>query len=79
MNNMDIVAEKNWIHQEIDKVNDISFVEKLKHLLEFTNSEKKDTIENYNLDIEKAIQNIEKGSFYNQEEAILISKKWGRE
>ena len=31
---MDIQAEINWIHQEIDKVKDHSFVEKLKHILQ---------------------------------------------
>jgi hypothetical protein len=76
---MDIVAEKKWIHQEIDKLNDISFVEKLKHLLEFTNSEKTDLIEDYNQDIDKALENIKNGKFYSQDEAILISKKWARE
>lgn len=35
---MDIQAEINWIHQEIDKVKDPSFVEKLKHLLQSINN-----------------------------------------
>ncbi len=76
---MDILAEKKWIHQEIDKVNDISFVEKLKHLLEFTSSGKADSIEDYNLDIDNALENIRNGKFYSHDEAKLISKKWGRE
>ena len=35
---MDIQAEINWIHQEIDKVKDPTFIEKLKHLLQSINT-----------------------------------------
>jgi DNA modification methylase len=75
---MDIQADINWIHQEIDKVKDPSFIEKLKHLLQ---SKKADTIISdidYNIDIEKALDSIKNGNFYSEEEAKDISKKWGR-
>lgn len=75
---MNIQSEINLIHQEIDKVKDPSFIEKLKHLLEYTNSEKKETPIDYNLDIDKALENIKNGNFFKQEEAKLLSKKWGR-
>ena len=58
---MDIQAEINWIHQEIDKVKDPSFVEKLKHLLQSINNTAVDSDEAYNLDIENALNNIKKG------------------
>jgi hypothetical protein len=76
---MDIVAEKKWIHQEIDKVNDTLFVKKLKHLLEFANSNNLDSIHEYNQDIDNALENIKNGKFCSQDDAKLISKKWGRE
>jgi hypothetical protein len=75
---MDIQADINWIHQEIDKVKDPSFIEKLKHLLQ---SKKEDTLDlnvDYNADIEKALESIKKGDFYTEEQAKEISKKWGR-
>ncbi|MEL1241338.1 hypothetical protein [Flavobacterium flavipallidum] len=76
---MDIQAEINWIHQEIDKVKDPNFVEKLKHLLLTTNSSSLETTDaEYNIDIEKALKSIQKGHFHTEDEARAISKKWGR-
>ena len=75
---MDIQAEINWIHQEIDKVKDPSFVEKLKHLLQSVNSNTIETAIDYNNDIDNALKSIEKGNFYTDEEARSISKTWGR-
>lgn len=75
---MDIQAELNWIHQEIDKVKDPSFVEKLKHLLQSINNSTVDSDAAYNLDIENALENIKKGNVYTEDEAREIAKKWGR-
>ncbi|MDQ8014210.1 MAG: hypothetical protein REI96_17280 [Flavobacterium nitrogenifigens] len=75
---MDIQAEINWIHQEIDKVKDPSFVEKLKHLLQSINNTAIDSDAAYNLDIQNALDDIKKGSFYTEDEAKEIAKKWGR-
>ena len=75
---MDIQAEINWIHQEIDKVKDPSFVEKLKHLLQSINNSTVDSDASYNLDIENALENIKKGNIYTEKEAKEIAKKWGR-
>ena len=75
---MDIKAEINWIHQEIDKVKDPSFIEKMKRLLQSVNSTSETTVDEYNIDIENALENIKKGNFHTEEEAKAISKKWGR-
>jgi hypothetical protein len=75
---MDIQAEINWIHQEIDKIKDPSFVDKLKHLLLSINSTSTTTNIDYNIDIEKALESIKNGHFYSENEAREISKKWGR-
>ena len=75
---MDIQAELNWIHQEIDKVKDPTFVEKLKTLLQSINNSGIDSDAAYNLDIENALENIEKGNFHSEDEAKEIAKKWGR-
>ena len=75
---MNIQAEINWIHQEIDKVKDPSFVEKLKHLLQSINNSTVDSDASYNLDIENALENIKKGNFYTEDEAKEIAEKWGR-
>jgi phage terminase small subunit len=75
---MDIQAEINWIHQEIDKVKDPTFIEKMKHLLQSINTTSETTVTEYNIDIENALENIKKGNFHTEEEAKAISKKWGR-
>jgi len=75
---MDIQAEINWIHQEIDKVKDPTFIEKMKHLLQSLNSSSEVTNAEYNADIENALENIKNGNFYSEDEAKEISKKWGR-
>ncbi|KDN56273.1 hypothetical protein [Flavobacterium seoulense] len=76
---MDIQAEINWIHKEIDKVKDPTFVEKLKRLLLTTNSPSDTATDTeYNIDIEKALENIQKGNFHTEDQARAISKKWGR-
>ncbi|HSD05781.1 hypothetical protein [Flavobacterium sp.] len=75
---MDIQAEIKWIHQEIDKVKDPTFIEKMKHLLQSINNPSKTTTAEYNVDIEKALESIQNGDFYSEDEAKAISKKWGR-
>lgn len=74
---MDFQAEINWIHQEIDKVKDPSFVDKLKKLLLSINSTTVDTAVEYNIDIEKALESIKNGNFHSEDEARKISRKWG--
>ncbi|MBF7093099.1 hypothetical protein IUY40_16330 [Flavobacterium sp. ALJ2] len=75
---MNIQAEINWIHQEIDKVKDPTFVEKLKNLLQSINNPTVDSDVVYNIDIENALEDIKKGAFYSENEAKKIAKKWGR-
>ena len=75
---MDIQAERNWIHQEIDKVKDTDFLEKLKNLLQSRTNQKVESVENYNYDIDKALDSIAKGNFVAEEEVKSISKKWNR-
>jgi len=78
---MDIQTEIQWIHQEVDKLKDPSFIDKLKHLLVSVNSpiETNDADIDYNKDIEQALESIKNGNFYSEEEAKAISKKWGRQ
>lgn len=75
---MDIRADINWIHQEIDKVNDPDFIEKIKRLLETINTSKEATAAEYNADIDAALKSINDGEYYTQDEAKNLSKKWGR-
>lgn len=75
---MDIRADINWIHQEIDKVKDPNFIEKMKRLLETINTSKEATAAEYNEDIDAALKSINDGAYFTQEAAKNLSKKWGR-
>lgn len=75
---MDIQADIEWIHQEIDKVKDPTFVEKLKHLLQSINTTTAATDTEYNNDIDNALKSIQEGRYYSDEEAREIAKKWRR-
>jgi hypothetical protein len=75
---MNIQTERTWIHQEIDKLNDVNFIEKLKNLLIFNSSDKVETIEKYNVEIENALLSIKKGNYFSQEDARIMAKKWNR-
>ena len=75
---MNIQTDINWIHQEIDKVKDPNFLNKLKNLLQFKSNYEVESSYNYNLEIENALESLKNGNFYTENEAKLISKKWGR-
>lgn len=75
---MDIRADIYWIHQEIDKVKDLNFIEKIKCLLETINTSKEATAAEYNADIDSALTSINDGAYHTQEDAKNLSKKWGR-
>ena len=73
---METTTDINWIHREIDKMNDANFIDKLKHLLQNYTNEKSDF--DYNLDIEKSLKSISEGNYFSNDEAKTISKGWGR-
>ncbi|MGG7034745.1 MAG: hypothetical protein ACI7YS_06065 [Flavobacterium sp.] len=76
---MDLQADIKWIHQEIDKVKDPDFIDKLKFLLQSINtSGNSTTIAEYNNDINDALKDIEEGNYFSNEEAREIAKKWGK-
>lgn len=75
---MDIQAEINEIHQEIDKVKDATFVEKIKYfLLPLDSAAGVPTID-YNNDIEKGQKVSKNVDFHSDIKIRSISKKWGR-
>ena len=73
---METTTDINWIHREIDKMNDANFIDKLKYLLQNYTNEKSDF--DYNLDIEKSLKSISEGNYFSNDEAKTISKGWGR-
>ncbi len=73
---METLSDIKWIHQEIDKMSDANFIDKLKHLIQnYSNSE---SDADYNLDIEKSLKSISDGNYFSDTDARTISKGWGR-
>ena len=69
---MDIQTDLQWIHQEIDKVKDPTFIHKLKTLLQFKDNNLDVSNEDYNEEIKNALENIDNGNYYSENEARLI-------
>lgn len=73
---METIELKNRLLRYIDTA-DERLLKILKAVVEnYQEEDQKDTIEKYNQDIDKAIDEIEKGKFYTQEEVREIAKKW---
>ena len=76
MNVMDLQARKYEFIQQLFKIERASVMDKLEKLLKKEQLNKRDTIEEYNADIDAAIKEIENGEFYTQEEVRKIADKW---
>lgn len=75
---MDLQADLKWIHQELDNVTDKTLLEAIKNILKYRKkvSSNRDSIEEYNADLDQGIKEIENGEFYTQEEARKIASQW---
>ncbi len=73
---MDLQARKYQFIKELFKIEKSSVMDKLEKLLSNELLNKRDTIEEYNADIDAGIKEIESGEFYSQEEAKKIASKW---
>lgn len=78
---MDLRADIEWIKKQIDGIDDPTFLEAIKNMLQYRSKviggdASRDTIEEYNRDLDKAIEEIENGEYYTQEEVEKIASKW---
>lgn len=73
---MDLEARKYKFIQQLSEVNE-TLLDKLEYVLKngLQNSERI-TLEDYNKEIEEAIEDIEKGESYTQNEAKKIADQW---
>lgn len=73
---MNLEARKYEFIQKLFHVNE-PLLEKLETIINKEESApKRIGIEQYNIEIDKAIEDVEKGNFYTQEEARKIASKW---
>lgn len=77
---MDLQADLKWIHNELDKVKDPTFIEAIKNMLKYNNkvTSERINIEEYNKELEASEKEIEQGDFYSQEEVRERVSHWGR-
>ena len=78
---MDLRADIKWIKKEIESIDDPTFLEAIKNMLQYRSKviggdAIRDTIEEYNRDLDEAIEEIENGEYYTQEEVENIASKW---
>jgi low affinity Fe/Cu permease len=73
---MNLQARKYEFIQALFKVEEADVMDKLEEILKEERSGRRDTIEEYNKDLDEAIAEIEKGEFYTQEEAKKIASQW---
>lgn len=76
--NMRIMEALNLRQHVLDYVKnaDYRFVKLVSALAESYKEEERETIEQYNAEIDKGIAEIEQGDFYTQDEMEKMSKKW---
>lgn len=78
---MDLQADLKWIHQELEKVKDPTFIEAIKNMLKYRKkvSSERISIEQYNEEIDTSITQIEQGKTYTHEQMAERIKKWGKQ
>ena len=77
---MDLQADLQWIHKELDNVKDPTLLEAIKNILKYRKkvSSERISIEQYNKELEASEKEIEQGNFYTHEQVRERVKKWGR-
>lgn len=78
ISSMDIQAERAALIKRLEQINDKPLLRAIKHLVDFglRKSEERISIEQYNLKLDEADAEIDRGEFYTQDEAEKMSKKW---
>lgn len=76
---MNIEADLKWIQNELRSVDDPAFIAVIKSMLTYRKKlvqSQRISLEQYNEEIDQAIQDIENGDYYTQEEVEKIASDW---
>lgn len=74
---MDINAERDFIIKELQKIDDISLLRALKHMIYYgLKNEGRITVEQYNREIEEAEKRVAAGDSFSQDEVEKMAKEW---
>ncbi|SHF76583.1 hypothetical protein SAMN05444483_102308 [Salegentibacter echinorum] len=77
---MNIQTDLDWIHKELETVQDPTLVQAIKNILQYRKSvtSERISVEQYNKEIDASENEIESGNFYTQEEVKQIAAQWGK-
>lgn len=77
---MDLQAELKWIHKELDKVKDPTFIEAIKNMLLYNKkvSSERISIEQYNKEIDDSIAQIKTNKTFTHQQVGERIKQWGK-
>jgi hypothetical protein len=74
---MDINAERSLIVEELQKINDISLLRALRHMIHYgLKNERRTSIDQYNQELDEAETRVAQGLFYTSEEVEQMAKEW---
>jgi len=73
---MDLQARKYQFIQELIKVDKASIMDKLENILKKEQALERESLLEYNKNIDKAIEQIEKGECYTHEQVKKMSEEW---
>jgi len=74
---MDIQAEKTELIRRLEKINDLSLIHAIKHLVDYgLGRDKSISPEQYTQELEEADAEIEKGEYFTHEEAVQQIRSW---
>lgn len=78
---MNLQADLKWIHQELDSVKDPTFIEAIKNMLKYRKkvSSERISIEQYNIEIDASIAQIESKKTYTHQQMGERIKQWGKQ
>ena len=76
---MDIQSEKALLIKRLDEINDVSLIKALNHMVDFglkASSSENISIEQYNLELDEADAEIDRGEFISHEDLKKQMKGW---
>lgn len=74
---MDVNAERSLIIKELQKIDDISLLRALKHMIYYgLKNEGRISVEQYNQEVEEADKRVREGDFFSQDDVERMAKKW---
>ena len=78
---MDLQADLEWIHKELENVKDPTFIDEIKSMLKKRKeiSSERISIEQYNIEIEDSITEIKSGKTLTHQQVGEHIKQWAKQ